>query len=147
MITIVFSPKTSKLIDRFIKDGDVGFNAAVKLGLRKTGEEALRKTRRFAPVKSGQLRRSIDMIERTNEVIIGTNLVYARIQEFGGTIRPKNAKALAFKVNGQQVFAQQVYIPKFKGRGYFAPAFQQARSFGKINMEREINKFLNNVSK
>lgn len=42
----------------------------------------------------------------------GTNVVYAGIHHFGGTIRPKNAKALAFKgMNGRMVITSKVEMP------------------------------------
>jgi phage virion morphogenesis protein len=44
-------------------------------------------------------------------VAVGTNAIYAAIHQFGGTIRPKNAEALAFQVGGQSVFAQSVTLP------------------------------------
>jgi HK97 gp10 family phage protein len=58
---------------------------------------------RRAPRKSGNLRRSIvaEVKESNDEqatIEIGTNLDYAAIQEFGGTIVPKKAKLLAIPV-------------------------------------------------
>lgn len=44
-------------------------------------------------------------------VAVGTNLIYAAIQQLGGTIRPVSAERLAFNIGGQKVFAQQVTIP------------------------------------
>ncbi len=42
----------------------------------------------------------------------GTNLVYSRILEFGGTIRPKTAKALPVPING----AARAMLRKLNGR-------------------------------
>lgn len=55
------------------------------------------------------------------EAEIGTNLEYARIQEFGGTVRPVNGQFLRW-VNdaGEEVFARSVTIP---ARPYLRPAF------------------------
>jgi phage gpG-like protein len=59
---------------------------------------------------------------------VGTNLIYAPIQEFGGTIKAKNAKFLAFQMTGTNivgdeftgtVFAKQVTIP---AHPYLRPA-------------------------
>lgn len=147
MIEIVLSPKTAQIIQKFANTGNTGFNEALKLGIRKTGEIAQRKVRGFAPAKTGNLRRSIDLIHYNYMAIIGTNLEYARIHEFGGTIKPKNAKALRFNVKGKWVTVKQVTIPKFKGRGYFMPAFEEAKQFGRLNIEREINDFFNNLSR
>ena len=65
-------------------------------------------------VRSGLLRSSIH--SRVQDTIggviatVGTNVKYARIHEFGGTIhipeiRPKSARALAFEIGGQTIFA------------------------------------------
>lgn len=55
------------------------------------------------------------------EADIGTNLEYARIQEFGGTIVPTNGPFLRW-VNdaGEEVFARSVTIP---AKPYLRPAF------------------------
>lgn len=47
----------------------------------------------------GQLAASIQKAEKAQLVEVGTNVVYAAIQEKGGTIRPKSAKALAVPVH------------------------------------------------
>lgn len=56
------------------------------------------------------------------EIKIGAK--YSAIHEFGGTILPKNAKALHWKVNGQDVFAKKVVIPE---RPYFRPAIEEGK--------------------
>ena len=45
-------------------------------------------------------------------VKLGTRTIYARIHQYGGTIRPRRAEWLMFKVNGQFVKTKQVDIPK-----------------------------------
>lgn len=53
------------------------------------------------PAKNtGTLGRSIQ-IDQTNpdRLLVGTNVVYAKIQEFGGIIRPKKGKALPVPMN------------------------------------------------
>ncbi|WP_254493148.1 phage virion morphogenesis protein [Bartonella sp. B1099] len=45
---------------------------------------------------SGALSRSIDMKASPEKVVIGSGLVYARIHQLGGVIRPKNGKTLRF---------------------------------------------------
>lgn len=50
-----------------------------------------------APYKTGTLRRSILSDVTADIGKVGTNLPYARIREFGGTILPKNKKMLAWK--------------------------------------------------
>lgn len=62
-----------------------------------------------------------------------SNVVYARIHEFGGTTRPhviapKRANVLAFQKGGQQVFARRVHHPgsKIPARPYIRPAVEFA---------------------
>lgn len=47
-----------------------------------------------------------------HEVIAGgADVPYAAIHEFGGEIRPKTARYLRFRVNGQYVTTDRVFIP------------------------------------
>lgn len=88
-----------------------------------------------APYKTGNLRRSLTVQQAPLKVTIGTNLVYARIHDQGGTIKahtvtPTRAKALRFMSGGRVVFAKRVNIPQrivkpYKGVGYLTPAFQK----------------------
>ena len=43
---------------------------------------------------------------------VGSPVVYAAIQEFGGIIKPKKAKYLVFNIGGRWIRAKQVKIPK-----------------------------------
>ncbi len=58
------------------------------------------------------------------EVLIGTNLVYAAIQEFGGTIQAKNAPLLVFEIDGEVIMTGEVNIP---AHPYLRPAFDQKK--------------------
>ncbi|CZT36369.1 phage virion morphogenesis protein [Rhizobium sp. 9140] len=51
-------------------------------------------------------------------VEIGSNEVYARIHNEGGTIRPKTAEALVFSMGGQTFKVQSVKIPKRQFLGF-----------------------------
>ncbi|MBK1868258.1 phage virion morphogenesis protein [Aestuariivirga sp. YIM B02566] len=59
----------------------------------------------------GHLLGSLSHQVGSDQVSWGSNLVYAAIHQRGGTIRPKRAKRLAFRVGNQMVFARQVNIP------------------------------------
>lgn len=61
-------------------------------------------------VKSGDLRKKLDIDASETEALVGSNLEYAAIHQFGGVIKPKKAKILAFSINGQDVFAHKVTI-------------------------------------
>jgi phage gpG-like protein len=61
--------------------------------------------------KSGALSASIDYSASASRIELGSGLVYARIHQEGGVIRPKSGKALVFQAGNQMVFARQVTIP------------------------------------
>lgn len=63
-------------------------------------------------VDTGRLLSSITHAADKDEVRVGTNVRYGRIHQTGGEIRPKNAKALTFRLaNGQVVSVGKVTIP------------------------------------
>lgn len=47
-------------------------------------------------VDTGRLRQSVTYLASAREVEVGTNVIYAAIHQFGGTIRAKTARGLAF---------------------------------------------------
>lgn len=77
----------------------------------------------FSDRQEGKLRNSIiPKVQQTDtgaEAEIGPERIYGRIQEFGGTIRPVHAKALHFKIDGQDIFVKKVTLPP---RPYLTPA-------------------------
>ncbi len=62
-------------------------------------------------MSEGNLVTSIDHDTRGGEVAWGSPLVYAAVQQFGATITPKNAKALAFTIGSTLVLAKSVTVP------------------------------------
>lgn len=81
-------------------------------------------------VQTGSLRRSIsqetnrDSLEaKVGPLANSPATKYARIHEFGGEIRPKNAKALRFKIGDQWITTQVVRMP---ARPYLRPGTAQA---------------------
>lgn len=61
---------------------------------------------------TGRLRNSIS--GRANgavSFVVGTNVKYARLHNFGGTVTAKSGKSLRFKVGSRWVFAKSVTIP------------------------------------
>lgn len=78
---------------------------------------------------SGRLRQSIMYELHGSAAHVGTNVVYARIHELGGStgahvIVPKKARALRFEVGGNTVFAMRVNHPgsQIPARPYLQPA-------------------------
>lgn len=54
-------------------------------------------------------------VKRLGNVVtgrVGSPVVYAAIHEFGGIIRPKNAKYLVFQIDGKWIRTKQVKMPK-----------------------------------
>lgn len=61
--------------------------------------------------ESRMLMRSITYVAGAAHVAVGSNRVYAAVHQFGGTIRPKAAKALVFRMGSNIVRARSVAIP------------------------------------
>ena len=74
-------------------------------------------------------------------VIIGTNLIYARIHEFGGIIVPKTARLLSWvdRLTGRRIFAKRVTI---KAQPYMRPGFNQGRQGAKSKMRNVLKKLV-----
>jgi phage gpG-like protein len=63
-------------------------------------------------IKSGLLQLSIRIINiGATSVTVGSDRVYAAIQQLGGTIEPKAGKKLRFTVGGVTFFVSRVTIP------------------------------------
>jgi hypothetical protein len=90
---------------------------------------------RNAPRKTGHLQRSIGILRKAaNRVVYGTNVIYARIQEFGGVIRPKRAKFLHWVENGRHFFAKEVRI---RGKFYMTKSAKAAQAAA-VSIARRI---------
>lgn len=87
--------------------------------------------------RTGNLRRSIDRrVFSAARGIVFVGEKYGKWVEFGTDphiIRPKNAKVLAFKVNGRMVFARKVNHPGSRPYPYMGPAFKENK--GKVLKE------------
>lgn len=100
--------------------------------------------------RSGRLWRSIhNEVFRKGGVIVGivgTDVKYAAIHEFGGTIRPKKAGGfLVFKnADGETAFAREVKIPK---RPYMSKGLEDSKSAINKHIERHIMKAVNDTLK
>ena len=93
----------------------------------------------FSNRQRGQLRNSIRVESRaTNtgaEAEIVPHVIYARIQEFGGTIRPVHAQFLHWTTDGVDHFARQVTIP---ARPYLRPAVEDHKPQIMIAMKEAV---------
>jgi len=54
-------------------------------------------------IQSAQLKNSITFKATTRKLSIGTNKIYAKVQQFGGTIKPKSKKALTVPIHADAV--------------------------------------------
>jgi len=79
-------------------------------------------------VDHGHLRDSVTYQASAEGVRQGTNLVYARIHQLGGTIRPRNGRALAFRAGGRTVLRRSVTMPRRSYLGVSAEDRAQARN-------------------
>ena len=59
------------------------------------------------------------------EVDVGPTVIYGRIHEFGGIVRPVTAKFLHFIIDGIEIFTKLVQIP---ARPYLRPAFDEHKN-------------------
>lgn len=78
---------------------------ATQVALFRIGNEMRNKSIQLAPRKSGQLRRSIQMkpssvFSLKDRISVGSNLKYARMQDFGGVITPKSGRFLTIPLGG-----------------------------------------------
>lgn len=75
----------------------------------------------------------------------GTNVIYARIHEFGGIITPVSAKSLSWiNESGERVFAGSVHIP---ARPYLRPAIDENERDIVKAVETELWRNLDRVTK
>ena len=79
--------------------------------IREVAEEVKEEARDNAPERSGELKRSIRVLDIDGQSAkVGSDLVYAPIHEFGGTIRPNKGEVMRYKIGGQWVSMRGVTI-------------------------------------
>ena len=110
--------------------------AASSDALERAGQAALLPVQNAAaqkaPVLTRTLARSIhiETLEKGEykvELAVGTDVIYAAIQEFGGVVKPKTAKALHWvdRESGEDRFAGSVTIP---AHPYLRPAWDENKN-------------------
>jgi phage virion morphogenesis protein len=80
-------------------------------GASWTPSRAAQEEGRRTLLKSGNLRDSITHRAGRDEVEVGSNVIYAAIHQFGGTIRAKTSKGLRFKIGDRFITKKEVTIP------------------------------------
>ena len=124
--------------------------AGLDRGLILAGQLVAQRATGKAPIKTGRLKRSITQGRPFSRpggrraIDVGTNVVYARVMEFGHTfpsmvITPRKAQALAFKWTnapadlpagkGGLHYFKSVTRPQFtvKARPYLRPALEESK--------------------
>ncbi len=103
------------------------------------------------PKNRGELAKSVTISYKNNKAIIGTNKVYAKMVHFGSNkpvvIKPKNKKALRFKIKGKTLVRKKAVLYKNKPRKP-DPFFQKAIDIAKQDISKNPTKIypkLNNI--
>lgn len=97
-------------------------------------------------VRTGLLRSSINyqVKQSSTEVTatVGTNVFYGKIHEFGvphsWEIRPRTARALAFEVGGQTIFAMRVTHPPLPERSFLRSSLREMEPMIKSELEGAV---------
>lgn len=123
-------------------DKSIRTDVAVK-AVREGAYQIFNRARINAPVLTGALRNSMRVDAKAvggkAEAEISVNVVYARIQEFGGTIYPRKGKYLKFRVNGKWINAKQV---KIRGKHYLGNAIESEKGAAVDAMAKTIKDYL-----
>jgi len=128
-------------LEKLIKEFPDRAKKAIELSLIQAADLVRNEAKQNAPYLTGNLRRSIASKISGQIAVIGTDVIYARIQELGGVILPKTKKYLRFMSKGRGwVTTKRVIIKPFAGKGYLTPALKE--NAGKI-----LKIFADNVHK
>jgi len=99
-------------------------------------------------VRTGALRSGIHAIPTTSTATEvkggwGSSVYYGKFHEFGvphsWEILPKSARALAFEINGQTVFAMRVMHPPLPERSFMRSALREMAPRIKSEIEAAVN--------
>lgn len=90
------------------------------LGTLLTQEMAMK-----CPVDKGELKNSIrfNITDEGIEIIMAQHGIYVEFGTIPHIIRPVNAKALKFKVDGKTIFAKEVHHPGTDPQPFIRPTF------------------------
>lgn len=108
-IGLTFRPASEanrRLAAAFTRLRNTATDVRVALGrigmfVRRNAQRLLRQRQRTWGPMTLRLSRSLAIVVERNAVRVGSNLVYAAIQQLGGEVRPKTAKFLAIPVSPQ----------------------------------------------
>jgi len=98
---------------------------------RKIGHEIEKEAKLHCPVDTGRLRASIQTIETSNGVYVGSPIKYAPHVEYrtkAHIIKPRTKQALHWKKNGEDVFAKKVEHPGTEPQPFLRPAITKVKN-------------------
>lgn len=79
--------------------------------IQEVAEEVKEEARDNAPERSGELKRSIRVLDIDGKSAkVGSDLVYSAVHEFGGTIRPNKGEVMRYRIGGRWVSMRGVTI-------------------------------------
>jgi hypothetical protein len=90
---------------RGLRSLDVNLDRQLRDYIKEMSEEVASVARQRAPRKSGKLSKSIKSSVTQTRASVYSNLPYAAVQEWGGTIRPKG---VPIKIEGRQMIYSAV---------------------------------------
>ena len=122
-----------KNIIKTLKDAEVKTTAGFRTALKQTAEDIAKDAKnnvRRSSYKTGALHRSINTVyeKQGTQAIIQATANHASFVENGTrahTIKPKNAKVLAFNSGNKMVFTKNVKHPGTKAKPFMEPAFNR----------------------
>lgn len=121
--------------------GEYMVNTEIPLIFRETGPGWDSVARGGKPLQdTGRLRDSITYRTESDNLIVGTNIKYAPLQQYGGTVTPKNATYLTIPASTLSVTERRTFDLKKYDHVFFRPSAKggliafQNQGKGKIRM-------------
>jgi len=110
---------TGKMLKKAVFEGGYVIKNYATLNVEKT----FSKKSTGASGLAGSIQVVLDSATETSvSVDVGPTVIYGRIHEFGGIVKPVTAKMLSWVDNGVRIFAKMVQIP---ARPYMRPAVDE----------------------
>ena len=85
---------------------------------------------------NADLKNSVNYEATNTMVAVGTNKIYAAIHQFGGKIKPKKKKSLAFKIGDKNVVVKEVTMPPRPFIGFSKDDISEAKEIVKDYMQK-----------
>lgn len=111
-ITVEGLPIISKMPEEIQRGLEIGLKKAVLI-IEGDAKRSFRgRSHSELSVGTGHLRRSIySRMKSPLEYIVGSNVKYANIHQYGGTIKPKTKEVLQFKIGDKFITTKKVNMP------------------------------------